>query len=104
MRILSMLFLALTFFAVTRDGTRLPLTVDDVHAAGTEVRVTLAPDSAKSFAALTAAHRGEHVDIVVDGKVEASPLVRDAITHGKVKITLRSAAAAAELARALTQK
>src|SRR6185312_4492828 len=35
-----------------------PFTITEAHAAGTEVRLTLAPPTAKSFAALTAAHRG----------------------------------------------
>ena len=103
MRVLSILLLALSFFVVTKDGTRLPLTAADAQAVGSEVRVTLAPESAKSFAALTAAHRGEKLDIVVDGKVQASPVLRDPITSGKVSITLRSADEAAALAKSLSR-
>lgn len=103
MRVLSILFLALSFFVVTKDGTRLPLTAADAEAVGSEVRVTLAPESAQSFAALTAAHKGEKLDLVVDGKVQASPVLRDPITSGKVSITLRSADDATRLARALTR-
>lgn len=103
MRMLSILFLALSFFVVTKDGTRLPLTAADAQAVGSEVRVTLTPDSAKSFAALIAAHRGEKLDLVVDGKVQASPLLRDPITGGKVSITLRSAEEAAALAKSLSR-
>ena len=103
MRVLSILLLALSFFVVTKDGTRLPLTADAAQAVGSEVRVTLAPESAKSFAALTAAHRGEKLDIVVDGKVQASPVLRDPITSGKVSITLRSADEAAALAKSLSR-
>lgn len=104
MRIFSFLIAALSFFVVTRDGAKLPLTADDARAVGTEVRVTLAPESARSFAALTAAHRGEKLDIVVDGVVQSSPVIRDAITSGKVSITLRSADDAARLARSLTRR
>ena len=103
MRTLSILITSLLLFVVTQDGTRLPLTVDDAKAVGSEVRVTVAPASAKSFGALTAAHRGEKLDLVVGGVVQASPVIRDSITTGKVSITLRSADDAARLARSLSQ-
>ena len=103
MRTLSILILSLVFFVVTQDGTRTPLTAADAKAVGSEVRVTLAPDSAKSFETLTAAHRGEKLDIVVDGKVQASPLLRDAIRGGKLSISLRSPDAATALAKSLSR-
>lgn len=96
-----------------RDGAALhlgpslltaPFTITEAHAAGTEVRLTLAPPTAKSFAALTAAHRGDKVAILVGGVVQSAPVIRDAITGGKVSITLRSSADAAALARSLTAR
>ncbi len=96
-----------------RDGAALrlgpslltaPLAITDAHAAGAEVQLTLAPPAAKSFAALTAAHRGDKLAIVVDGVVQSAPLIRDAITGGKVSITLRSPDDAAALARSLTKR
>ena len=97
----------------TRDGAPLhlgpslltaPFALDDVQAAGAEVRLTLAPATATSFAALTAAHRGETLAIVVGGVVQSAPVIRDAIAGGKVSITLRSAADAAALARSLARR
>ncbi|HEY2743949.1 MAG TPA: hypothetical protein VGL86_04985 [Polyangia bacterium] len=96
-----------------RDGAALqlgpslltaPFTIADAHAAGTEVQLTLAPPTARSFAALTAAHRGDKVAILVDGVVQSAPVIRGAITGGKVSITLRSPDDAAALAHALTKR
>jgi preprotein translocase subunit SecD len=96
-----------------RDGAALrlgpslltaPFAIADVHATGAEVQLTLAPATARSFAALTAAHRGDKLAIVVDGVVQSAPVVRDAITGGKVSITLRSPDDAAALARSLTKR
>lgn len=77
------------------------LAVQRVTVAGSEVDLTLTPDSAKSFAALTRAHVGDTLAIVVGGVVQSAPVVRDPITGGKVSITLRSPEAAAALARSL---
>ena len=80
-----------------------PFTIDDVQAVGSEVRLTLAPATARSLAAITAAHRGDRLAIVVGGVVQSAPVVRGPITGGKVSITLRSAADAAALARSLSR-
>ena len=68
---------------------------------GSEVQLTLTPESAKSFAAITRAHVGDKVAISVGGKVQSTPVIRDAITTGKVSITLRSPDEAAALGRSL---
>jgi hypothetical protein len=99
----------------TRDGQRLrlgaplvpaPLAIDAsaVAAVGAEVRVTLAAPSAQAFAAATAKHRGEKLAIVVDGVVQAAPVLRDAITSGKISITVRSPDEAERLARTLANR
>lgn len=96
-----------------RDGTAIhvgpslltaPFAITEAHAAGSEVKLTLAPDTAKSFAALTAAHRNEKVAIIVDGVVQSAPVIRGPIVGGKVSITLQSADDAAALARSLMRR
>ena len=97
----------------TRDGAPVhlgpsllttPFTIDSATAVGSEVRLTLAPATARSFAALTAANRGHELAILVGGVVQSAPLIRDAIGGGKVSITLHSADDAAALARSLTRR
>ena len=96
-----------------RDGAALrlgpslltaPFTITDAHVAGSEVQLTLAPPTAKSLAAITAAHRGDKLAILADGVVVSAPIVRDAISGGKVSITLRSPDDASALARSLTKR
>jgi hypothetical protein len=96
-----------------RDGTPVrlgpslltaPFTVTDARAVGSEVRLTLAPATARGFAALTAAHRGDRVAILAGGVVQSAPVIRAPISGGKVSITLRSAADAIALARTLTAR
>lgn len=94
----------------TRDGASLRLGPSLVPAfdpvlvdvAGSEVRLVFAPPAAEAFAAVTAAHPGERLALVVDGVVAAAPTIRDPITGGAVAITLRSPADATALGRALT--
>jgi hypothetical protein len=97
----------------TSDGAELhvgpslltaPFIIAEAHAAGASVQLTLAPATAKSFAALTAAHVGDRLAIIVGGVVQSTPVIRDPITGGKVSITLRSADDAAALARALMKR
>jgi preprotein translocase subunit SecD len=77
------------------------LAVQDVAVSGSEVKLTLTPESAKSFAAITRAHVGDKIAISVGGEVRSTPVVRGPITAGKVSITLRSPDEAAALARSL---
>jgi preprotein translocase subunit SecD len=75
-----------------------PLTVD---VRGSEVRLVLDAASAKALESLTAANVGKKLDVVVDDKVEASPVIRAAIRDGSVSITLTSPDEAARLAKTL---
>ena len=77
------------------------LAVQNVAVAGSEVELTLTPESAKSFAAITRAHVGDKVAISVGGKVQSTPVIRGPIVAGRVSITLRSPEDAAALARSL---
>jgi preprotein translocase subunit SecD len=47
----------------------------------------LAPQSAKEFGDLTAAHVGKVVELRIDGKVVFAPTVRDPIRSGDVEIS-----------------
>src|SRR6266536_5710464 len=51
------------------------------------LNLKLAPQSAKSFGELTAAHIGKVVELRIDGKVVFSPTVRDPIRGGEVEIS-----------------
>jgi preprotein translocase subunit SecD len=53
----------------------------------TVVDITLSPDSGKAFAAFTAAHVGDKVAIMVDGRAVMTPILRDPITGGVVEIS-----------------
>lgn len=97
----------------TRDGDTLPLgpslltspfEIEGASTSGSAVQLTLAPATARSFAALTAAHRGQKLAIVVGAVVQSAPVIRAPITGGKVSITLSSPDEAAALARSLTQR
>ena len=80
------------------------LSRDDIRGAkadGTAVQVELTPAGTTRFAEATTANVGRKMAIVVDGKVVAAPVVREAITGGRVTITLMDAAAAADLAKRL---
>ncbi|HEX2571675.1 MAG TPA: hypothetical protein VH877_19095 [Polyangia bacterium] len=96
----------------TREGDTLrlgpslltaPFEIEGASVSGASVQLTLAPATARSFATLTAAHRGERLAIVVGHVVQGAPVIRAPITGGKVSITLGSPEEAAALARALTQ-
>ena len=96
----------ITLFLVLSSGQPADKPLGTVEAAtvdvrGSEVQLTLTPESAKSFAAITRAHVGDKVAISVGGKVQSTPIIRDPITTGKVSITLRSPDEAAALARSL---
>ncbi len=80
------------------------LSRDDIRGAeadGAAVQVELTPAGATRFAEATKASVGRKMAIVVDGKIVAAPVVREAITGGRVMITFPDAAAAADLAKRL---
>jgi hypothetical protein len=97
----------------TREGSSItvgpsllaaPLELVSVDLVRSEVRLGLGPTSTQAVAELTAHYRGRRLAIVVDGVVQSTPVVKSAIVDGKLAITLRSPAAAADLARALDRK
>ena len=49
--------------------------------------IKLAPESTKSFADLTGANIGKTVALKIDGAVVASPVVREPIVDGTVRIS-----------------
>ena len=95
--------------APTRDGghERLgpplvaPLAIARVSVAGTEVKLALAPSSARDVERATAANVNHRVAIVVDGTVQCAPVLKEAIRGAAVSITLRSPDDARALAHAL---
>jgi preprotein translocase subunit SecD len=97
----------------TRDGDQVrlgsplggaPLAIASASAAGSEVQLVLVPSSAQAFADATAKNVGRQLAIVVDGVVQATPTIKDAIKSGKVSVTLRSSEDAQSLAKALTTR
>jgi len=96
----------ITLFLVLSSGQPADKPLGTIEAAtvdvrGSEVKLGLTPESAKSFAAITRAHIGDKVAISVGGKVLSAPVIRGPIETGKVSITLRSPDEAAALARSL---
>ena len=81
-----------------------PLEIASATAAGSEVQLVLAPPSAAAFEDATAKNVGRQLAIVVDGVVQATPTIKDAIKAGKVSVTLKSPENAQKLAKALTAK
>jgi hypothetical protein len=55
---------------------------------GAMVQVSLDPAAAKAFAVMTAANVHKKIALVVDGKVIVEPIVQEAITVGKLQLTL----------------
>lgn len=51
------------------------------------VSITLNPKGADLFAAVTAANVGKRLAIVLDGKVQSAPVIREAIPSGQAQIT-----------------
>jgi preprotein translocase subunit SecD len=93
-----------------RDGGRVrlgpslvppPFAIERAVAHGAAVELELAPATARAFAAATAREKGHRAAIVVDGVVQDAPVIREAVTGGRVLVTLRSPAEAQQLARAL---
>jgi hypothetical protein len=97
----------------TREGSRVrlgpslvvpPLQIASATATGSAVQLLLAPEAAAAFAEVTAKNVGRQLAIVIDGVVQATPTIRDAIKEGKVSVTVRSPEMAQKLASALTTK
>lgn len=78
-----------------------PGDIKSVSADGGAVRVDLTPAAAARFGEATKANIGRKMAIVVDGKILMAPVVREAITGGRLMITVQDAGAAAGLAARL---
>jgi preprotein translocase subunit SecD len=52
------------------------------------VDLVLAPDATSLFAAYTADHVGDYFAIVLDGNVISAPVIQEAISDGRVSISL----------------
>lgn len=78
-----------------------PGDIRSARADGMAVQVELTPAAATRFGEATKANVGRKMAIVVDGKVAMAPVVREAITGGRLMITLQDAGAAAALAARL---
>jgi preprotein translocase subunit SecD len=88
-----------------------PLQVTVVSAsAGTDARngrpvlnIRLADESRKAFATLSETHVGHPVELRIDGKSAAKPVMREPITGGVLQITMDSMERARELADRLSR-
>ena len=82
-----------TLAAGAAAATPLALTVADAGVVnepavgGPAVNIRLAPVSAKAFEDFTAAHVGEKLDVMIDGKVIMSPRLIDPIRGGTLQIS-----------------
>jgi preprotein translocase subunit SecD len=79
----------------------LPADAFDAKAVGSAVEVVLSPSVAKAFEAATGKNVGRRLAIVVDGIVQGTPIIRDAITGGRVSVTVQAPEKAQALARRL---
>jgi preprotein translocase subunit SecD len=87
-----------------------PLQITVVSAsAGTDTRsgrpalnIRLADESRKPFAALSETHVGHPVEMRIDGKSVAKPVMREPITGGVLQITMDSMEEARQLADKLS--
>jgi preprotein translocase subunit SecD len=72
----------------------LRLSRDDVaratHVDETTLRLELRPDAAERLRLSSEQHVGRKLHIIVDDEIVSSPLVREAIETGSVKITMKS--------------
>ena len=74
-------------------ATPLALTVADAKlvnepvVGGTAVNIKLSPDSARTFEDFTAAHVGDTLDVMIDGKIVMSPKLIDPIRSGALQIS-----------------
>jgi preprotein translocase subunit SecD len=79
----------------------LPADAFEARAVGSAVEIVLSQSVAKAFETATGKNVGRRLAIVVDGIVQGTPIIRDAITGGRVSVTLQAPEKAQELARRL---
>ena len=68
------------------------------------LQITLNKDAAERFKTYTAAHVGEKLDILVDGQINSSPVIKTPIEGGHLEITMLRDAAARKLAKRLKKE
>src|SRR5260221_14663266 len=61
--------------------------VNEPAVGGPAVNIKLASESAKAFENFTAAHIGDKLDVMIDGKVVMSPKLIDPIRGGTLQIS-----------------
>jgi preprotein translocase subunit SecD len=107
------IFASVTALALTSSCTAMaePLQLTAVSAsAGTDahtgrpvLNIRLADESVKPFAALSQAHVGYPVEMRIDGKSVAKPVMREPITGGTFQISVDSIDEARSLANKLSR-
>jgi preprotein translocase subunit SecD len=75
-----------------------------VRHAEKAVLLTLEGPDAATLKAITTEHQGEKLAIVVDGKLQSEPIIRDPIQSGRIAITLLKDDDAVKLAKLLSEK
>lgn len=60
---------------------------NDPTGASREVSIALKPEAAQAFGDYTTAHVGDVFAIVVDGRIALLPMVSEAITSGRIRLT-----------------
>jgi preprotein translocase subunit SecD len=61
--------------------------VNEPAVGGLAVNIKLSPDSARTFEEFTAAHVGDTLDVMIDGKIVMSPKLIDPIRSGALQIS-----------------
>jgi preprotein translocase subunit SecD len=61
--------------------------VNEPAVGGLAVNIKLSSDSAKAFEDFTAAHVGDTLDVMIDGKIVMSPKLIDPIRSGELQIS-----------------
>ena len=61
--------------------------VNEPAVGGLAVNIKLSPDAAKAFEDFTAAHVGDTLDVIIDGKIVMSPKLLDPIRSGELQIS-----------------
>ncbi|WP_394827991.1 SecDF P1 head subdomain-containing protein [Pendulispora albinea] len=73
----------------------------EAHASGSNVELRLTPGGARALHDVTSANVGRKLAAVVDGTVQATPVIREAIQGEHLVISLRSSQEAGALAQRL---
>lgn len=88
-----------TFDLKNGDVTKIEMVLELKGAS--EVTLTLGTEAQSSFAVFTKANIGQKVDLIVDGKVVASPMVTSSISGPKITVTCSHPKVALKIADSL---